>query len=252
MKTLLDYLEQLGLSEIEAKLYLRLLEDGSIGVRELAKRVGINRTSAYVYIDQLIEKGVIIKIVKGTRNQVAANPLKETLPQLLEKKAQTVKNLQNELQDMIKTIPTPTHQGKDSDEAEIKYYKGKLGIKKIYQQALQAKELRSYVNIKEVLEIFPENAQLFNDAFKQNPEIKMFEICEDSPQARERIKASNKNHLYKILPTDMKLTGQDVLLYDNKVAVIHLKDKINGVILHNTDLFYNFKLLFDFLWKMIL
>src|SRR6266849_2763525 len=133
MKTLLDYLEQLGLSEIEAKLYLRLLEDGSIGVRELAKRVGINRTSSYIYIDQLIEKGVIIKIVKGIRNQVAANPLKETLPHLLEKKAQTVKTLQNELSNMLKTVTTPIAQGKGVEETEIRYYNGINAVRKIYQ-----------------------------------------------------------------------------------------------------------------------
>jgi hypothetical protein len=49
----------------------------------------------------------------------------------------------------------------------------------------------------------------------------------------------------------MKLTAQDILIYEGKVAIIHFKDKISGVLLNNTDLFHNFKLLFDFMWKML-
>ncbi|HEX8965543.1 MAG TPA: helix-turn-helix domain-containing protein, partial [Patescibacteria group bacterium] len=59
MNQVLLYLEQLDLSESEAKLYMSLLQTGPISVRDLAIKVGIKRTTAYLYIDLLVEKGLV-------------------------------------------------------------------------------------------------------------------------------------------------------------------------------------------------
>ena len=81
----------------------------------------------------------------------------------------------------------------------------------------------------------------------------MFEIVENSSQSKKYIKFSKKkpSYLQKLLPPNMKLTAQDILIYDNKVGIINFKGNIHGVILANTDLYTNFKMLFDFNWKMI-
>jgi sugar-specific transcriptional regulator TrmB len=250
MENVLSFLQQLDLSEIEAKLYLTLLQNGPTSVRDLAETIAIKRTTAYFYIDQLVEKGLIIKAVKGSKKVVAANS-PQTLEHLVKAKVASAKRVEENFPDILHSLTTSLPQNQDSSEAEITYYKGKNSVKKIYEEALSAKELRSYVNIEEIVQVFPENFQLFNDAFKKNPTLVMFEICEDSPQARNRIGSSNPNHNYKIMPKDMKLTAQDILIYKGTVAIIHFKDNVNGVVLRNTDLFNNFKLLFDFMWTML-
>lgn len=251
MDRIIDYLKQLELSDVEAKLYLTLLKTGPLSVRDLAETVEIKRTTAYLYIDQLVEKGLIMKVVKGANKLVAANDPDQTLQYLVKAKLQKAERLEATFPSMIEILHTSLPQIKDVSEAEIKYYKGRNGVMKIYEDALKSKEIRSYVNIEEVLTVFPENAQLFDRALRSNPDIQIFEICEDSPEAKKRKLNSDKNHFYKILPKDMKLTSQDVLIYQNKVAIIHFKDNTSGVILSNKDLYNNFKLLFDFLWKML-
>jgi sugar-specific transcriptional regulator TrmB len=252
-KNILGYLEHLDLSEGEAKLYLTLLETGPLIVRELARTVKINRTTAYMYLKQLEKKGLVMKMVKGSRTQVAANKPRESLPHLVEQKIQQNMNMREELPDIIKTLEEALPKMPSSDDAEVKHYKGKLGVKKIYEEVLKSKEIRSYVNIAEVLTVFPENAQLFDDANLSNPEMKMYEFVEDSPEARERIALSKKRgrYFYKILPRNKKVQSTDILIYDGKVSIINLKDRINGVILYNKDLYHNFKLLFDIMWEMI-
>lgn len=248
---IIDYLKNLDLSEIEAKLYLTLLETGPISVRELAATVDIKRTTTYFYIDKLVEKSLIIKIVKGSQKQVAANQPKGSLRSLVDEKLLTAKNAQVEFPDILKEIEVSLPQYKDIGEAEIKYYKGKNGVKKIYEEALKAKELRSFVNLEELVSIFPENYKLFNDAFKNNPTMTMYEIAEDSPEARKRIDTSNERHYYKLLPKNLKLTAQDIIIFDKNVAIIHFKASISGIVLRNADLYNNFKLLFDFIWKVM-
>lgn len=250
MENILKFLKELELSEIEAKLYLTLLQHGPTSVRELAETIEIKRTTAYFYIDQLVEKGLITKLVKNSKKLVAANP-PEALEHLVQQKVTSANHVQQTFPDILKSLTTNLPKETNTEDAEITYYKGKNGVRKVYEAALAAKELRSYVNIAEIVQVFPENFQLFNDAFKNNPNLTMFEICEDSPQARNRIGSSNDKHHYKILPKDMKLSAQDILIYDKTVAIIHFKDHVTGVVLRNTDLYNNFKTLFDFMWKML-
>jgi sugar-specific transcriptional regulator TrmB len=253
MDKIVDYLKQLELSDIEAKLYVALLQSGVTGVKELAEKVDVKRTTAYFYIDQLIEKNLIIKVVNKSKKQIAAVDPKEGLEELVKRKLQSAQETKEQFSTMLKSITELNPTVADTQDSEIQYYKGKNGVRKIYEKALQADALRSFVNVTEILEVFPENSQLFDSAFKKNQKIKMYEIVEDSPQARKRFAATPKleRYFYKLLPENMKLSAQDILIYDNKVAIIHFKDTIYGVVLTNADLYNNFKMLFNFIWKIL-
>src|SRR6266567_484019 len=97
MNKIIDFLDQLDLSENEAKLYLALLESGPIAVRDLAQITGIKRTTVYLHIDLLVEKGLVMKIVKGSRKQVVAAEPEDSLQYLVKQKMETAKTIQDEL-----------------------------------------------------------------------------------------------------------------------------------------------------------
>ncbi|MBA3724620.1 MAG: winged helix-turn-helix transcriptional regulator [Candidatus Levybacteria bacterium] len=250
MEKLIEYLKQLELSELEAKLYLTLLKTGPITVRELAADVNIKRTTAYLYVDQLVEKGLVIKLVKGSKKLVTAEDPKN-LETLIEKKLREAQEVKQNFPDILSSLNATISQQETKHEAEIKYYKGKNGVKKLYEEALQAQEVRSYVNVEEISKTFPDNYHLLDVAYKSNPNIKIFEICEDSQKTRERIKSANKNHSYKVLPKKMKLTSTDVLIYEDKIAIIDLKGATSGIVLSSSDLSKNFQLLFNCLWDVL-
>src|SRR6185437_8435894 len=148
MDKTIDYLKQLDLSDAEAKLYLTLLQSGPVSVRDLAQTVDIKRTTAYFYIDQLVEKGLIMKLVRGSKKLVAAcEP--ENLKILVEEKIKQANKVQKEFPDILKALTTSLPKEDNNSDAEIKYYKGKNGVKKIYEEALTGKELRSFVNVEE-------------------------------------------------------------------------------------------------------
>lgn len=252
MKHITDYLQQLDFSKPEATLYLILLKSGPMTIAKLAQAANINRTVTYGHVNSLLNKGIIAK-TQGAESKITANP-PEHLHQLVQQKANTLKTLESNLPTIINTLTSLSPQEKN-DPSEIKYYKGRMGAKTIYEECLKAKELRSYVNIEEILKIFPENAQLFDNAIKRNPTMKMFEFVEDSPQAKERFKNFNTKpwYRYKFLPNDVQLLANDILIYEGKVAIINIGDQTNitGVILQNQDYYNNSKQLFDLLWRML-
>lgn len=250
---IIDYLQQLDLSDVEAKLYLTLLSNGPISVRELAETIQIKRTTAYFYVDLLIEKGLIIKLVKGSKKLVAAADPEKGLKELVVKEVQKAKDVETNFPDILKTLQNTFPETNGTNGAEIRYYKGKAGIRKIYEEALQSKEFRSFVTFVDTISAFPDTASVFNYALKQNPAMYMKEIIDNYPAAEKEIQilSANKNYSYKLMPKEMKFSSQDILIFDGNVAVVNIKDKINGVVLQNYDLYNNIKVLFDFIWRSL-
>jgi len=252
MNDIVDYLKQLDLSDIEAKLYLTLLQTGPASVRDLAQTIEIKRTTAYFYIDQLVEKGLIMKLVRGSKKLVAASE-PENLRSLVEEKIINAKEVEKNFPNILKILTTNLPQTNDASTAEIRYYKGINGVKKIYEEALQTKELRSYVNIGDVVNFFPENVFSFEKAFEKNKELKLYEFIENSPASQKLVKilSQNKRYNFKFLPNDIKINASDILLYEGTVAIINLRESTTGVIFHNKDYFDISKKLFEHMWMTL-
>ena len=63
--------------------------------------------------------------------------------------------------------------------------------------------------------------------------------------------SQNERYFFKFLPHDIKLSSADILIYDGKVGIINVKNKITGVVFKNNEYFMNSKVLFDLIWKML-
>ena len=62
MKNVHKGLKALGLTGLEANVYLKLLEFRRSGVTKLAEAVKITRTQLYPLLEKLIEKGYVTKV----------------------------------------------------------------------------------------------------------------------------------------------------------------------------------------------
>lgn len=254
MNNIIDYLQQLELSDIEAKLYLALLEIGPTTVRELSEAINIKRTTAYLYVDLLIEKGLIIKVIQGSHKLIAANKPEDSLKTLVEKKMDSAESTRSEFTTIIQQINASYPQFKDVGDAEIKYFKGVNNARKIYEEALQADELRSYIKISKTEPLFPNTAAVFGKAFKENKKLKIWEIIYDTEFSGSPSKESRSQkgrYFYKYMPKSKKLSSEDILIYDNKVAVINFRGGKTSLVLQSVDFYNNFKEIFEFLWDML-
>ena len=253
-KKILDYLEQLDLSDLEAKLYLALLDSGPISVRDLAEVTKIKRTTAYFHIDLLVEKGLVIRVVNGSKKQIAPAQPEDGLQSLVEKKLQSAEMARDELSDILTTINTTLPQGEKITDAEIQYYVGINNIRKIYAEALDSGELRSYVRLVEGESILSDNVAFFTNAFKSNKDLKVREIFYNTSFAKEeslKEVSKNNNYSYKFMPKELNFTSGDTLIYDGKVAIINYKGKASSVVLHSNDYYSNSNELSDIIWKML-
>jgi sugar-specific transcriptional regulator TrmB len=254
MDTILDYLKQLDLSDEEASIYVTLLQTGPVSVKSLAEEVDIKRTTAYIYINTLINKGLIVKVVKGAQKMVAANDPKECLEDLVKRNIQKAKEIKKNFPDVLASIAASSSHLTDLNNAEVRYYKGKNNIKKIYEEALQSDELRTYVKLEEDNSLLPEDIELFRSSLEKNKQLVIREIFYNSPLVQDKapsILSSNKRYFFKVLPKDLKLTSGDILLYNDTVAIINYQGEVTCVVHQNKDFYNTLKELFDFIWKTL-
>ncbi|MBU1270375.1 MAG: helix-turn-helix domain-containing protein [Nanoarchaeota archaeon] len=89
----IDILEDLGLSEAEAKVYLALLETGSTLAGPIIKKTGLHRGTTYQILQRLIEKGLVSYVIKAGKRYFEATDPNRFLAILKEK--ERTKNTRN-------------------------------------------------------------------------------------------------------------------------------------------------------------
>ncbi|MBN2460358.1 MAG: hypothetical protein JXB60_02025 [Candidatus Cloacimonetes bacterium] len=123
MNALVGDLINLGLSELEARVYLNLLKKKYFTATELAKASRIHRTQIYDILSNLVQKGMCVEILGSIKKYEAVDPKrvmnnfaanldvkKQTARQLSESLSQVFSNNINNLDplDFIKVLRTPT------------------------------------------------------------------------------------------------------------------------------------------------
>ncbi len=254
MKKIFLYLNQLGFSELEAKIYISLLQQGSMTVKELAQMIKMNRTAMYSYLNTLIERGIVIKIIKGSHKTFAAiEP--EHLHFLIDNKLDAIRLLDTEFPDIVHSINASLVRDTPDQPMTIKHYKGKHNAKEIYYEAFKADTVCTFVRLTEKEGLFASNAITFDEAFAKNKKLVMKEIFYNSPVAARDALALSRNtknkYQFKIMPDDVKLDGDDILIYNGKLVIITHKGDFDCVVLQNPNYYNNFKELFNFMWRML-
>jgi sugar-specific transcriptional regulator TrmB len=251
MNLITDYLKELELSDNEVKIYMGLLRLQTTTIKELSQYVGMNRTTAHMYVETLIEKGLIMETRNGSRRQILAE-FPEKLKYIVDQKIEGVKNLKKKLPTVLKMMTIKFPKIKEAEEIKVKYYKGRKRIKSIYKDVLQSKEVRAYVTAK-LDALFPENIPLFIKTINENKKLHIWEIVDNSAIHKEYIEKMSKSsrYYYKIVPPHIDLSIVDYMIYDNKVALISNKDETIGVVIESVDYYDNAKAIFNLLWDVL-
>lgn len=243
--------EKFQLSDNEITIYLRLLELQNATVLQLAKSTEINRITVHGYINNLIDKGLVSQsISKSRRILIPESP--ERFKSILEQKKSEIFEMEKELPSILNSlngfIPRPT----ESKDVSFKFYESKKSVHLIYEDVLKSDEIRAYVNTVEIVNIFPENIDLFTSAHRKNKKMQIWEILNTFNRMEDYVGGMDKNRYhYKFAPTNINIPTLDYLIYNGKVAIINIKEDPYGLVIENKDYHDNAKSIFDFIWQVI-
>jgi sugar-specific transcriptional regulator TrmB len=248
---LLKQIQEFGLTEIEAKIYLSLLNIGEGTVLELARNTGIKRATVHFNVENLISKSLISQTKKNNKRiLIAEDP--SNLKLLITKKKSELEKLEKDLPSILSGFQSNLLDNKKGFTMQVKYFEGRESVKTIYTDALSGSGLRSFVNLSLASKIFPENHELFVDRVRNDKDFEIFEIFESTQveQYKSSVGSSTNFH-YKYAPNILKIFASDILIYNGKVAVVALKENVSGMIMENMEYFEFSKGMFDYIWETI-
>ena len=179
-------LEELGLSQPEAAVYLALLQLGPTTILNIARNTGLKRTTIYTIIDVLKEKGLTTVVIKGLKQVYAAqDPTK--LQSLWQKK----------LEQFNEQLPAfQALQKFSGSQAMIKYYEGQASIREVYLQLIaDIKPHEDYLIVAAQEEWYKSDPKFFQKFIEKRAKlpINIRLLAQDSPTAQQH-KKFEKNY----------------------------------------------------------
>ena len=127
-----NIIEEIGLTPIEAKIYLTLVRKGPSLAGTITKETGIHRRTTYDILYRLRSKGLISNIIlENKRYFEAVNP--DRLLDIIKEKENNLKNILPELKEMYKST---------KEKNEVLFFKGKKALKNILEDQInKSKEI---------------------------------------------------------------------------------------------------------------
>ncbi len=242
---LVSILNDTGLTENEAQVYLTSLSLGPTTILRIAKSSGIRRTTVYSVVETLKNKGLMhIKPVGLKQLYVAEHP--DRLESIIESKKRSLQKLLPEF--------TALYNLKGG-ESTVKYYEGLNAVKNIYETILDPlKPNDDYLVISDLEKFFVKIDKKYFEEFLEKrikSRVKARLIATDSEKSRYMKQyAKNMNHEVRILPEGSKLSV-DTMITPQKVTIFNMDEPVSAISLENKAMIEMHKELFEIIWRSL-
>lgn len=228
-------LQEIGLSENEAKIYLALLKLGQSLVSKIVIETRINRTHIYDRLNKLLEKGIVSYAIKsGKKYFRAISP--EKLLEKLEEKEKEFRNILPELF-MIK---------KKEVDIDIEVYKSKEGLKTLLNDILKEKKdvfiLGFTGSVAKELEFFYPHFQ------KQRAKLGIKRKIIADYKIKKPLLSKETLTKYKFIPEKYQ-SPSGMWVYGNKTVIFLPEKELYMILIKSKKVAQLYRNYFNILWK---
>jgi HTH-type transcriptional regulator, sugar sensing transcriptional regulator len=223
---LVDLLEEIGLSEKEAKIYLALLELREALPGVIARKAGVKRPTTYVVLEQLKKKGVISHAKK--KEGLCYRPVDPKF--LLKDQESRTRRLEKALPELMGLNRmygiTP----------QMSVFEGKEGIIQIMEDTLTSStELLCWCNGDLALKSF---GDYYPRYVARKAKLGLWlkgVFTYDQAAIEDKKNAKKELREAYLVPKEIYPIKNEINIYDDKVAIISHEDEV-GVIIQNKDI----------------
>lgn len=246
------FLQRLGLTKNEIKVYLAALEKEGATASAIAHHAGVHRVAAYALIDSLIEKGFLhVTEVQGRRHIYAVSP--KNLSKIFQEKRRQLRKLELQFQDILPQLQL-LHQ-RDPFQPRVSVFYGVEGIRMIQEDILNTMEkdevVYSIVNVDGLLKIFPRyfeegeyRARRIEKGFRNRAILPAYEVTQKLFR-EERYR--NLTELRLVNPQKFPITI-NMTIYKGKVSMTSLSDPLIGIIIDSPEIARNLQIIYELAW----
>ena len=232
-------LEQLGLKDKKADVYLAALELGSATVIEISKKAGIKRTTCYDILMDLIKMGLVSETSKGKKRLfIGEDP--EKILRDLENKEKLLSGILPQLKAVynIKGV-----------KPKIRFYEGKEGLREVYADTLKySGEIAAFASEDVVRALGREWADDYlKKRVKKNIRVRVIlpkteYVSKIVEEDRELLRTS------KLIDPQKYPFSIEINIYGHKKVALMSSREEMGIIIEGDEVYKTMKLIFELLW----
>ena len=231
-------LENIGLSNIEIKVFITILELGESKAGKIIEKSNLQSSSAYNAINSLINKGLLSYIRKGQIKYYKTVDPEAILDYIDLKK-----------REYLKLLPELKSRQKKTNQNEVEFFKSYRGIKALISDLMKdSKKGDIYRSFS--IENENEYERAMENVFtptklitKQKKLILRVIFPEKNRHPSKKSTIDEKKYLNFPMP-------QNTLILNDKVAIISWKDESSGILIKSEDIAKKYSDFFDALWKI--
>lgn len=234
-------LQNYGLTDKQAKVYLACLSTESGSVQTISKIANIPRTTCYEILDDLKQKGFVATFFKKKVVHFSA----EDPSTLISQAKQKAELLENSLPAFLAL------KNNGTQKPSVRFYEGFHNLNVVWQEILrEAKYFQAFSSADDLVTTLGEDYQSFlKKRLIKKVQAKI--IMRESPAA---ILMKSKDELEL---RESKLTPQSyfhhsvVMMWNKKVALVNIGKDFNLLIIESEDISLFFKNTFNFIWALL-
>lgn len=246
---MLRELQDIGLSEKEAKVYSAALELGPATADQLAKHSKVLRSTTYVQLESLMEKGLMSTYEQGKKTFFAPES-PELLKRFLSKQKENIGAKEN---DLASFLPDLLRQFESAGERPVvRFFSGKEGITTMRESFINLQsgtELKSIYCHDALLNIYTEKER---SAYAQKRatkgiHVKSIYTRKDGPFKPDDIVPNTER---RFISYDLMPVHSDIYVYDSTVAIMTLRGKVFGIVIESKEISQSISTIFSLLWEI--
>lgn len=248
---LIKSVEDLGLSQKEARVYLANLSLGPATVQQIADQSGIKRVTTYVILEALANLGLVSQSTQGRKTFFnAEDPV--SLRRLLEKKEQEVKEQRRHFDDLLPQLKTIRSLPKEAPG--VRFYEGAEGIKSImssfYEAHPESRETRGMTNLDQLYSFFPEFENAGGNPQRVKAKVKSRVLYTTTRGPILKATDGKMNRESRFVPSDKYPISGDWSIVGNHIVVLSFTgSKPIGVTVNSEELAKGMLAFFDLAWE---
>lgn len=248
---LINCLQQLNLTKIEAEVYLTLLKDGEVSITTLSRRSMVKRSSVYLAIDGLSLKGLVYETQIGRKKYYRA----QHPNRLYEIASYREKLILQALPQFVAIQKTNTKKPRviavEGDQGVFNLYN------EIYESLSKNEEAVFITHVGALGKKLPAALKNYKLLLRRLKKPRIRELIYEDKAGEKWIKdikfylKNNSNHKVKIMPKKYEFGLTDMLILKDKLVIFTLGELSVATVIESNEAAQTFKVLFERVWESL-
>lgn len=246
------YLEEIGFSTNQAKVYEHLASHGKSTASSISRNTGIQRSLVYIILKELIEQSLITQDNTGkVARFLIADP--KHIEILIARRADSLELAKNAYQAMEHTLMQRFSM--QSGQPGVRFFSGIDGIRKLYKDINSSFNEEIWIvrsSIRPDAKFLEEINKQVEYQVKNGVKVKIINSSKDSDLGKNIHLDGTRNTQRGIIAGEAFKNPAQIIIYRDKVAFTTFSDPEFTTVLENQDIATTLRSMYQIIWRQSL